>query len=342
MILIDAIYINNGGGKVLLDFLISSLESTTDSYFYLLDSRVENRLPKIKESNKVLYLESSLVKRYQFYKENKASFKSILCFGNIPPLVKCECEVFTYFHQPLYIDPIPKDFGFVETIKFQIKILILKWNAKNSDKWLVQNQRIQIGLSKKFKIELNDIDILPFFPSVKYAGEVIKKIANTYIYVSNAAPHKNHKNLIEAFCDFYDQRNVGELFLTVDKNFVEIAELIKGKQELKYPIVNLGFITHSELARKYAQTEFLIFPSFAESFGLGLLEAIENNCNIIASDLPYTYAVCKPSIVFDPNSKKAITNAFVISLGKTFPSSQSLVQNKIKEIINLLHHENTK
>ena len=39
MILIDALYINNGGGKVLLDYLVEHLEVTNLPIYYLLDKQ---------------------------------------------------------------------------------------------------------------------------------------------------------------------------------------------------------------------------------------------------------------------------------------------------------------
>ena len=58
MILIDAIYINTGGGKILLDYLIEELEKTDKQIFYLLDKRIEKEKYIIKPSNIILYLNS--------------------------------------------------------------------------------------------------------------------------------------------------------------------------------------------------------------------------------------------------------------------------------------------
>ena len=39
MILIDALYVNNGGGKILLDYLISELlKNNTDNIYFLFDN----------------------------------------------------------------------------------------------------------------------------------------------------------------------------------------------------------------------------------------------------------------------------------------------------------------
>ena len=50
------------------------------------------------------------------------------------------------------------------------------------------------------------------------------------------------------------------------------------------------------LQKEYLSSEFLMFPSLTESFGLGLIEAIECGCKVIGADLPYTYEVCEPHL----------------------------------------------
>lgn len=341
-LLLDAVYINNGGGKILLDYLIESLEKQNLLVTYLLDERIKNNHPKIKESNTVLYHDASFFKRLHFYKKNRNNFRTIFCFGNIPPLMKCQGKVFTYFHQTLFIDPIPKDFSFTEKLKFELKIATLQYFSSNCTTWVVQNERVKLELARKFNLKQEKIKILPFYPSIKYLGKPIAKIKNSFLYVSGAAPHKNHKNLILAFCDFFDKHKVGQLTVTVNFGFDEVLDLISQKQKQNYPIINVGFLGHVELSKIYAESEFLVFPSCTESFGLGLVEAIENNCNIIASDLAYTHAVCKPSLLFNPFEKDSITEALESALEKTFKKSESVIQNKINEILNLLQNENTK
>ena len=60
IILIDALHVNNGGGKVLLDYLIESIEKSNLQVFYLLDERVERRHPfinlnKVKAKNNLKF-----------------------------------------------------------------------------------------------------------------------------------------------------------------------------------------------------------------------------------------------------------------------------------------------
>ena len=60
--------------------------------------------------------------------------------------------------------------------------------------------------------------------------------------------------------------------------------------------------------------DYLVYPSLVESFGLPLIEAQINHVNIIASDLPYVYDVCKPYLVFDPRSVNDILSKLKLSL----------------------------
>lgn len=337
MILIDALYINNGGGKVLLDYLIQELNKLDIEIFYLFDKRIENTYYPVNPKSQKCFLESSFIKRKQFYLENKDKFSKILCFGNLPPNIKIKnATVYTYFHQPLFLE-LPKNMPLKDRIKFWIKTKILNSIKKNTDFWLVQSELIQSGFKNKYKIDGEKVLLMPFYPPFKNSNETVERKENKYIYVSNASIHKNHVKLIDAFCLFYDKYKKGSLTVTVSDEFNDVLNYVKDKQNLGYPIKNLGFIKRDDLKKIYESHEYLIFPSFAESFGLGLVEAIENGCKIIGADLPYTYAVCKPSLVFNPLEVDSITEALSLSLQKNTINSESKVKNEINTLISLLH-----
>lgn len=337
-VLIDALYINNGGGKILLDYLINELERTNLKIFYLLDSRVEGHIPSIDEKkNNVFFMEASLIKRLQFYNEHIIEFSKVLCFGNLPPNIRINAHVYTYFHQPLFLE-IPSNLNLREKVKYRAKMLVLRRLSQKTNFWIVQSRTIKRRLSAKYNIRKKYIKVLPFYPGFQNSEIVrtFKRVPNSYIYVSNAPVHKNHIILINAFCEFYDKQGLGKLTLTVSDHFPELLQLISEKQNLNYPIVNIGFVPRENLSQLYHESEYLIYPSLAESFGLGLVEAIENGCKIIGADLPYTFAVCEPSLTFDPLDLSSISSALTMSLGKDVKDSKALVSNKIGELIDLL------
>jgi len=336
MILIDAIFINNGGGKVLLDYLISELEKIDTPIYYLIDERMQTSHPPIKKENVVQYFKPSYRKRAQFYRQEQDSFTKILCFGNLPPNRKTSATVYTYFHQLIYIS-IPNEFSFKEKLFFLLKRRVLKHILHHTDFWIVQSNQTKLKLSEKFNLDSRKVLPIPFYPPFTAINESIVRKKNTYLYVSNATPHKNHFKLIENFCAFYDKYKIGKLILTVDTNYPNVLHLMDSKQKQEYPIENIGFVDRKTLYKTYLSSEYLIFPSLSESFGLGLIEAIESGCKVIAADLPYTYEVCEPSIVFDPLCDKSMFNAFEKSInGNTIGPTVPKISNNIKELLTLL------
>jgi len=337
MILIDALYINNGGGKVLLDYLVETLKKKEIDAYYLFDLRIKGEYPEISVDKKN-FLKASLFNRYNFYREFDKKFTKVFCFGNLPPFQKQKkIEVFTYFHQPLFIST-PSDSSLILKFKIKLKTLFLQFFKKNTNFWLVQSKLIKDGLIKKYDETAKKVQVLPFYPPLISSSKDLesKRKKNTFIYVSNVSSHKNHKRLIEAFCSFYDKHKKGELTLTVHSKHTEIYNLINDKINNGYPISNLGFINREELRSHYLRSEYLIFPSLTESFGLGLIEAIECGCKVIGADLPYTYEVCKPSSIFNPFSVESIESAINESISKEVPETEQKIYNQIDKLIEYL------
>ena len=68
MVLIDSLFVNNGGGLVLLNYLISQINNTAVRVHYLLDIRTANFHSDITNGT-YEYLNPSIVKRYYYYKK---------------------------------------------------------------------------------------------------------------------------------------------------------------------------------------------------------------------------------------------------------------------------------
>ncbi|OXB05326.1 hypothetical protein B0A81_15360 [Flavobacterium plurextorum] len=337
MVLIDGIYIHNGGGRILLEYLIQELEQANITVFYLIDSRIKEGLFQIKESNRMIYCESSLSERFLFYKKNKSKFTKVFVLGNVPPPIKVNAIVFTYFHNSIFFN-VPKEFPFIEKVKYKLKVFLINFLKKNTNYWLLQSDTLKEQFIHKFRQKEKTI-VLPFYPPLRLKNEMEDKLKqlNTYLYVSNAQENKNHLRLIEGFCKFYDKHHKGKLILTVSEKYSDIFGLIQEKITNNYPIENLGFIEREKLIEIYQKSEYVIFPSLAESFGLGIIEGIELGCNVIASDLPYTYAVCEPSIVFDPDDINSIFLALEVSLQTSVPKSKLKTYNQIDQLISMLN-----
>lgn len=336
MLLLDAVYTNVGGTKVLLDYFVYELEKLDLEVLYLFDDRIKNNHPLIKSTNKILYLNGGLFNRHKFYLNNRNNFEVIFCFSNIPPTVKLKGYVCTYFQQQLFIN-VPDTFTSYMKILYFFKSLIIRFSLFHSDQLLVQSDSIKKSFIRKYKIDENKVKVIPFYPEFKnkYNKNIVKD-PNSYIYVSNGNAHKNHIRLITAFCSFFDSYKLGKLILTINNDYPDVLKFISIMQQRNYPIENLGFLEREELQKYYNKCQYVIFPSFAESFGLGLIEGVNNGCKIISADLPYTYEVCIPSLVFNPYDTYSIVNAFVKSAESDLSDSFPIIENKINELLSIL------
>jgi glycosyltransferase involved in cell wall biosynthesis len=334
MLLLDSLYINNSGGKILLDYLVETLEENNIPTYYLFDDRCKMDYQSIPNARK-RFIKASLVNRYTFYKLRKDNFTKVFCFGNLPPVIHLDIPVFTYFHQPLFLD-IPVSLSMLKEIEIKLKTLVLDGIKSNTNIWFVQSEYIKKRLASKYKIDLNHIKLMPFYPPLTSDKKIYTRRKDGFVYISNGERHKNHNNLINAFCTYFDKNKKGILHLTVGSKFPQLFKFINNKIDQGYPIINHGFVTRNDLVEIYQTNEYLIFPSLAESFGLGLVEAIENGCKVIGADLPYTYAVCNPSMIFDPLDLVSIENAITESQCENVKKTDQLVFNQINEILNHL------
>ena len=106
-ILVDSIYLNSEGGKsILTQFIHYLIENNVhENYYFLIDKRAKKKDIVLDKIN-LEFIEPSENKRKIFYLNNKAKFKSILCFSNVPPPIKLTQNVFIYFHNTLLLNPI--------------------------------------------------------------------------------------------------------------------------------------------------------------------------------------------------------------------------------------------
>lgn len=336
MILLDAVFINNSGGKILLDYLMEEIEKSDLIVFYLLDRRILNNHKKIKDSNTVKYLEGSLIKRHLFYRAHKHKFSKVLCFGNLPPTIRLKATVFTYFHQLLFLQ-LPSEMGFYARCIFRLKSFVFRSLVQNTNFWLVQSNQMKIEFTRQIKnMTDSDVLVLPFYPPLVGNGSPTRR-ASSFVYVSGGDYHKNQIRLIESFCLFFDTHKTGELQLTIGGEFQDLIVLIEQLRIVGYPIVNHGFVDRSMLSEIYRSSDFVIYPSLAESFGLGIIEGIINGCKIIGADRPYLYAVCEPSGIFDPESVPDMVLAMEKCVFEECEPSKLLISNEITNLINLLN-----
>ncbi len=336
-ILIDSVYIHNGGGKVLLDMVCEKIleNGDIDNYFFLFDKRYEP-IDKVLKKTNYKHINCSELKRKEFYKTHSKKFKKFLCFGNVPPPISINKSVDIYFHNDLLIRPLNNNTSITNKIKLLLKkyYIILK-NRKNYS-WCVQTKIMSEKLSKFFKISKDKIHIYPIYKANFL--NINKKIDNSFLYVSNFGKHKNHRRLFDAFRQASTKidQNI-TLNLTIDEREFKDSFYNKLNFTNNLKIVNHGIVNKSKLNELYNKSKYLIFPSLNESFGLPLIEAILCNCYIICSDKEYVYQIVRPSLTFNPNSIESISKSIVNAYkNRGLSKPKILVENKIDTFVKYI------
>ena len=327
MILIDAVYINAGGGKALLQALLGMMRGRTDVAL-LRDIRAEG-LDTC--GLRVFDLPHGERARARFYAAHAGQIRRALCFGNVPPPRRLAATTTVYFHNMLLCQS-ERDLGWPLTLHCWLKMAYIRYRRGNADGFLVQSTVVAEALRGRLGAGV-EIRVAPFYaPSLGAAADSPGRWGR-YAYVSNASPHKNHGRLLEAWRRLAVEGIRPELHLTIHGDFPELDRQLTLARAAGAQVINHGFTDPRAL---YALCGFQIYPSLSESFGLGLVEAAEAGCAVIASDRSYARSVIEPLSTFDPMSVDDIAAA----VGRTYnrPAVPSVVTtpNRLDDIVRWL------
>ena len=333
MILVDALYINKGGGAVLLQYLIEEIlkHPAADKFFFLLDGRFA-KPDALRERFDVI--PASQMKRRKFYRRKRAEIERVFCFANTPPPVRLPVTVYTYFHNQKLLEAPHRKFE-RKFLKLYAKYLVVKLFNSNTDYYVVQTPHMSEEL---LALDLKDTAhclSYPFYDNRKYkvGHKPFEERPHEFVFISNPSPQKNYPTLFDAWEVLLNRGLKPVLHVTVDDTAPAVTARMNALIAKGADIRNHVYIDPRDL---YFNCQYLIFPSIMESFGLPLIEATDSGMKVLASDLPYVYDVVKPSLAFNPMDKNSIADAVVQALKTKLPFPEIVTHNKVRDLIDLL------
>ena len=335
MTLVDATYINETGGKTLLNYFIENIidKGFEEKFYFLLDDRLKLNYPKINFE----FIKASEKNRIKFYKKTINKFPKVFCFANVPPPLKLNVETYIYFHNDLLIDLKETDFSLFKKSVFFIKRFYIKLKDRSNYNWIVQTELIKEKLNKKIVNDKSRIGVLPFyFDDFKELKN--EKQPNSFLYVSGYLPHKNHNKLIKAFI-IAAEIHKENIYLNLTLKSDDFIHLMKPFFKIPSNLIieNLGVLDLEEINLAYEKNQNLIFPSLKESFGLPLIEATLKNLNVITSNLDYVSYVIEPTLSFVALYIEDISNSMLITLTfKRLKKPKLVSKNKVDQLIKIL------
>jgi glycosyltransferase involved in cell wall biosynthesis len=314
-LIVHATNIHTGGGAVLLNELITNMPSKNellvflDQRFVLPDSLSKN----IDIVSVAPTVTGRLKAEYMLLQASNENTK-VICFGNLPPLFKLKSSVILFLqNRHLVDDQYLNKFPIKTRIKIFIEKLWFKFRASNINIYMVQTQSMRAALENIEWAKDSQIMLAPFI-SFKNDFQTLGNNAcekYDFLYVASGQPHKNHVNLILAWCILAEMKQFPSLCLTIDgRLYPDLLLFInKKKNEFGLRIENASFVPYQSISRLYSKANALIYPSLSESFGMPLLEAQKLNIPILASELDFVRDNVEPAQTFNPSSPVSIARA---------------------------------
>ncbi|NCX95971.1 MAG: glycosyltransferase [Chitinophagia bacterium] len=335
MILIDGLYINKGGGAVLLQYLIDCIMERQDAgnFFFLLDPRFQ--IPQSLKSNYTV-IPNSMKARLAFYKLHKHAYSSVFCFANTPPPIRLKAKVFTYMHNQKLLEAPHRKLE-KKYFRLYLKYLVISLFKKNTDYFIVQTPHMVAEVKRINLIAPDNCLTYPFYNTQRYAKHNTpfdNRPADEFAFISTPSPQKNYPTLIDAWEYLHEKGIHPALHITIDNTAPDLLARIAALQAKGVRIHNYSYIAPEELYFKY---RYLICPSIMESFGLPLIEAAESGMKVIAPELPYVHDVITPSLTFlNPYSKIDMARAVIDAMNTPLPFPKVVATNQVNALIDLI------
>lgn len=166
-----------------------------------------------------------------------------------------------------------------------------------------------------------------------------------FLFVGTLQPRKNITRLIEAFAKLTEKEKNNDLqLIIVGKKGWQYEEILSapGKFGVTQSVKFLDFVSDEELKVLYAHAIAYVLPSLYEGFGLPILEAYQNNCPVITSNVSsLPEAAGDGALYVDPEKVEDITKAMKKLLDdKTL--RKKLIENGKKQLQKFSWEETAK
>jgi glycosyltransferase involved in cell wall biosynthesis len=150
--------------------------------------------------------------------------------------------------------------------------------------------------------------------------------------VSTYAVHKNFETLIDALARLREGGHQVKLFTTTSREQTSDTEEYDalrrqaGAQGVADDWFEMGYVPYRHLPSIYEAADLYVFPSFTESFGHSLVEAMASGLPIVAANMPVNREVCGPAGEFFPPFDADRCAALIARLMQSEDDRQQIAQ----------------
>lgn len=315
MYLINAVGIHKGGG---LRILISILTKIEKNALVLVDKRLDLDILPRNACVKFLTVSSHpLLRLYCELKFLNKKYDKIISLNSMPFLL-LKTDI-VYFH----------NLTLLLGSAFSYKNILFRCIRNKSARFVVQTGNVKRILS-------NLVDPKKITIDAPYRGKKIKLYEEKcydFFYPCSDDAHKNVDIVLDAWKMLAKQGFYPRLALTLpSEKFAKVSHIIQDDKQIA--VVNLGWLSESDVEVALGKTHYLLFASNFETLGLPLCDANASNVRVMAADEDYVFEVCTPVRTFNQRSSTSLANAVLIELGYTGRCKEAEHSEVLHKFIN--------
>ena len=250
---------------------------------------------KIDETNLFVWYNFKIPKLLNLSNDNLIFFP----FGTSTIFRKLNAQILSTIHDVSYLQPIS-----IVPIPLSPRRLFGRIYLSLSFLYLVKFSKIIFTVSDFARKGIEDKSELFFLQKPKLyvvwnASTSNKNIINNkkpkekiFLCVTGSSPQKNIKIVFKMIKELPKDsfKNWTFVIVGLDKEY-------KFKSNSGLEVIILKYQNQEKLKLLYQKSYALLFPSFYESFGIPLVDALQNNCQIIASSKGSPQEVCVKMLI---------------------------------------------
>lgn len=211
--------------------------------------------------------------------------------------------------------------------------------AAKASRILTVSEFSKQDIMQQYHIPADKIDVVYNGADDRYIpldGNKKKEIQNSYsngeeyfLYVSALHPRKNVKRLLEAFDKVKESSGSSIKLVLVGPHYFKNSEMESVYQKMQYKndVIFTGRLNVEELSKLMGAAFALVYVSYFEGFGIPLIEAMQCDIPVIASNITSIPEIAKDAaLIVDPLSIDSISTG-MLELLKNETLRQKLVEN---------------
>ncbi len=329
--LVDGSMARAGGGFTYLVNVIPHLAKASPSDHFRLYVRSESiaaSIPTIENVEVIRIPETGLANRLRFtYFEVPrlaAAWGADLYFsaGEYAPL-RAPCPSIAAFRNPNVFTSLPQGWPLKQRLRLRALRTLAAASARACDSILFVSEDSarwignRIGLAEERRAVVHHgIDVESWRPRQGKSPHLRPYILS----VSSVYRYKNYVRLIEAWEKLARRRaNVPDLVIIGDDQDPAYSDQMRSSRRscgaLADRIHILGEVAYAQVKRWYEGAALFVFPSYLETFGHPLLEAMASEVPLVAADIPVFREIAGDAAFFaDPHRPDALAQAMEESL----------------------------